>query len=62
MITTFRSTWVAQSVKCPTLGFRSGHDVRVMRSSPTLDSALSVESACPSPSFSISFHPPPHAH
>jgi len=28
--------WAAQSVKCPTLGFSSGHDLRVVRSSPTL--------------------------
>ena len=27
-------TWVAQSVKHLTLDFSSGHDVRVMRSSP----------------------------
>ena len=34
---------MAQSVKCPTLGFRSGHDLRVMGSSTTLGSALSIE-------------------
>ena len=28
-------TWVAQSVKCLTLGFGSGCDLRVLRSSPT---------------------------
>ena len=33
--------WVVQSVKCPTLGFGSGRDLRVMRWSPTLN----VESA-----------------
>lgn len=30
-----RGTWVPQSVKCLTLGFSSGHDVKVMRSSAT---------------------------
>ena len=29
-----RGTWVAQLVKCLTLDFGSGHDLRVMRSSP----------------------------
>ena len=38
-------TWVVQAVKCPTLGFNSGHDLRVMRLSPRLDSMLSMESA-----------------
>ena len=37
--------WVAQSVEHPTLDFGSGHDPRVMRSSPTLGSVLSVKSA-----------------
>jgi len=32
--------WVAQSVKCPTLDFRSGHDLRVVRSSPVSGSTL----------------------
>jgi len=36
---------VAQSVKCPTLGFGSGHDLRMVRSSPTSGSVLSAESA-----------------
>ena len=31
-------TWVAQSVKCLTLGFGSGHDLRVVGSSSTLGS------------------------
>ena len=31
-----RGTWVAQLVKCPTLDFGSGHDLRVMRLSPAL--------------------------
>ena len=37
--------WVAQSVKCPTLDFGSGHYLRILRSSPTLDSVLGVEPA-----------------
>ena len=38
-------TWVAQLVEQPTLDFSSGHDLRVARSSPTLGSTLSMESA-----------------
>ena len=38
-------TWVAQSVEHQTLDFGSGHDPRVMGSSPTLGSTLSVETA-----------------
>ena len=37
--------WVAKSVKHPTLDFGSGHDIRIMRSSPTSGSALGMESA-----------------
>ena len=37
--------WVAQLFECPTLDFSSGHDPRVVGSSPVLGSALSVESA-----------------
>ena len=33
-------------VKCPALGFGSGCDSRVIRSSPTLGTMLSAESAC----------------
>ena len=44
-----RSAWVAQLVKRLTLGFSSGHDLRVVRSSPTLGSALSGESLSPCP-------------
>ena len=33
-----RGTWVAQSNECLTLGFCSGHDLRVVRSSPIKDS------------------------
>ena len=30
-----KDNWVAQSVECPTLGFSSGHDLGVLRWSPT---------------------------
>ena len=36
---------MAQSVECQALGFGSGHDLRVVGSSPTLGSVLSRESA-----------------
>ena len=36
---------MAQVVKCPTLDLNSGHDLRVVRSSPTLGSALDMEPA-----------------
>ena len=39
-----RGAWVMQSAKYLTLGFSSGGDLRVMRSSPTVGSVLSVES------------------
>ena len=38
-----RDAWVAQSVKCPTLDFGSGHDLVVVRSSPIWGSTLSKE-------------------
>ena len=38
-------TWVVQPVEPPTLGFGSGHDLRVVRSGHTLGSMLSTESA-----------------
>lgn len=34
---------MVQSVKCPTVGFGSGLDFRVVRWSPTSGSALGVE-------------------
>jgi len=37
--------WVAQWVKCSTLGFGSGPDLRVVSSNLTSGSALSMESA-----------------
>ena len=62
-----QSAWVVQSVKHPSLGFCSSHDLRVVRSSPArlspvLSSPLSSESAweslllspCPSHSCSLS--------
>ena len=42
----FLISFVAQLVKW-NLDFSSGHDLRVVRSSPLLDSELSVESAYP---------------
>ena len=53
----FRGAWVAQWVKCLTLGLGSGHDLRVVGSSPTLGSVLSGESACNS--FPACPLPPP---
>ena len=41
----FRAAWVVQSVKCLTLDFGSGHDLRVVRWSPASGSMLSGESA-----------------
>ena len=40
-----RGTWVAQLVKHPTLDFGSGHDLRVLGSSPISGPMLSRESA-----------------
>jgi len=42
-----RGAWVAQSVKRLALGFSSGHDLLVGRSSPASGSLLSKESASP---------------
>ena len=47
---------MAQSVEHPTLGFGSGHDLRVMGLSPALGSMLSGESAWDS---SLTVPPPP---
>ena len=46
-------SWIAQSVKCGTVGFSSGHDLRVMRLSPACGSMLSTESAWDSLSLSL---------
>ena len=45
----FGGAWVAQSVKCLTLGFSSGHDLRDLGSSPMMGSMLNAESTCPLP-------------
>ena len=42
---TIRGTWVAQSVAYLTPDLGSGHDPRVVRSSPMMGSVLSVEPA-----------------
>ena len=44
-IKAYWGAWVAQLVKQLTLGFSSGHDLRVMRLSPTSGSMLGMESA-----------------
>lgn len=41
----YRGTWVAQRVKHLTLDFGSGHDLRVVSSSPALGFMLDVEPA-----------------
>lgn len=48
-----QGAWGAQSVECLTRGFGSGHDMRVVRSSPMCDSALRGESAWDSLSHSL---------
>ena len=40
-----RGSWVVQSVKHPTPGFGSGHNLRVVRLSPSSGSTLSLEPA-----------------
>ena len=44
ILQTKRGAWLVWSVKQPTLGFGSGHNLRVVRSSSTLASLLSMES------------------
>ena len=41
----FRGAWVARSIEHQTLDFSSGHDPRVMESSPVSGSLLSMEPA-----------------
>ena len=36
------TAWLAQSLECPSLDLTSGLDLRVVSSSPMLDSTLSV--------------------
>ena len=43
---TSRGAWVAPSVGCLTLGFCSGHDLRVVGWSPVSGSVLTAESTC----------------
>ena len=47
--------WLAHLVKCLTLDFGSGHDLRVLGSSPVSGSLLGVEPA--SNSLSLSLYP-----
>ena len=53
-----RSTWVAQSVKHPTLDLGSGHDLTVYEIKPTSGSTLTAQSllgilTLPLPSLSV---------
>ena len=57
---TLQGVWVAQSVKCSTLGFGSGGDLRVVRSIPKLCSLPRLESAWDS--LSPSAPPTSHVH
>ena len=59
-----RGTWVVQLAKHLTLDFGSGHDLRVMRSSPKSGSTFSMESAWDSLSLSLSLSlcPSPYSH
>ena len=52
-----RGAWVAQSVEWATPDFGSGYEPRVVGSSPTLGSMLSVE-----PAWDLSFPPSLPAH
>ena len=54
-------TWVAQSVKCQTLDFSSGHDLTVPEGKPrvricadSVEPAWDSLSLCPSPAHSLS--------
>ena len=55
----FWGTWVAQSVKLPTLDFGSDHDLTVRRIEPSMGSALiarsllGILSLCPFPALSL---------
>ena len=53
-----RGAWVAQSVERQTLDFGSGHDPRVVGSSPMLGSSLNMDPAWDSPSLSLSLSLP----
>ena len=57
----FRGAWVAQSVKCPTLGFGAGHGLAVCEFKPlTLGSLLTAQSLLGTLSLPL-FLPLPHA-
>lgn len=49
-----QGVWVAQPVKCLTLGFSSDHDLRVARLSPTSDSVWNPLERSPSAPSSLS--------
>ena len=56
-----RGTWVVQSVKRPTLGFSSGHDLRVHYFEPRVGLCTDgTEPAWDSLSLSPSLSAPPH--
>ena len=56
----FRNTWVAQSVKPPTPGFSSGHDLTVDGIKPHIRFCTeSIEPVWDSLSLSLSFSAPP---
>ena len=57
-----RGIWMAQLVECPTSDFSSGHGLRIMRSSPQLGFAPTMESAGDSLSSSPSAPPATHSH
>ena len=54
----WRGAWVAQSVKCPSLGFSSGHDLTVLSSSPMSGSVLTGRSLLGILSLSLSLCAP----
>ena len=48
-----RSAWLAQSARHLAVDFGSGHDLRIVGSSPGSNSLLSVDSGSPSPLPSV---------
>lgn len=59
-IVCFGGAWVVQSFKHLSLGLGSGQDLRIVRQSPVLGSALSVESAWVSFSLCLCPSSPPN--
>ena len=53
-------TWVTQPIERLTLDFGSGHDLRVMGSSPALDSSVSGEPAWDALPLPLPVPLPPH--